>query len=202
MKLLVFSDIHNDRQALERLVAMDADYYIGAGDLVSWARGLDAMAAILKPRGERVWLLPGNHESDNDIASLCGRFGFRAFHGRSEPIGGVNVAGLGYSSPTPFNTPGEYTEQQIAAKLQAFDSLQPLVLICHAPPKSTPLDCIRPGVHAGSESVRRFIEQHQPRYFFCGHVHEAEGVEVSLGATRAVNVGKKGFLLDLALVTA
>jgi Icc-related predicted phosphoesterase len=108
---------------------------------------------------------------------------------------------LGYSSPTPFNTPGEYTEQEIAAKLQPFDSLQPLVLICHAPPKNTALDCIRSGLHAGSESVREFIEQRKPQYFFCGHVHEAEGVEVTMGSTRAVNVGKKGFLLDLALIS-
>ena len=35
-RLLVFSDIHNDRQALERLLDIDADYYFAAGDLVSW----------------------------------------------------------------------------------------------------------------------------------------------------------------------
>ncbi len=38
---LIFSDIHNDVRALERLMEIEADYYFAAGDLVSWARGLD-----------------------------------------------------------------------------------------------------------------------------------------------------------------
>jgi Icc-related predicted phosphoesterase len=45
--------------------------------------------------------------------------------------------------------------------------------------------------------VREFIEKHQPEYFFCGHIHEAEGVTIEMGRTRAMNVGKKGYLLEL-----
>ena len=33
MKLLIFSDIHNNLKALERLMDMEADYYFAAGDL-------------------------------------------------------------------------------------------------------------------------------------------------------------------------
>jgi len=68
MKLLVFSDIHTDKVALEKLMAIEADIYVCAGDLVSWARGLDGMAEILKPRAEKMYMLPGNHESEADIA--------------------------------------------------------------------------------------------------------------------------------------
>ena len=71
------------------------------------------------------------------------------------------------------------------------------MLICHAPPLDTDLDRIRTGLHAGSRAVREFIEKHQPEYFFCGHIHEAEGAVIQMGATRAQNVGKKGFLLEL-----
>jgi Icc-related predicted phosphoesterase len=45
--------------------------------------------------------------------------------------------------------------------------------------------------------VREFIEREQPRYFFCGHIHEAEGVEERLGATVGRNVGKRGYLLEI-----
>jgi Icc-related predicted phosphoesterase len=45
--------------------------------------------------------------------------------------------------------------------------------------------------------VREFIEAQQPEYFFCGHIHEAEGVVIQMGSTRAQNVGKKGYLLEL-----
>lgn len=194
---LIFSDIHNDGRALEKLMDIEADYYFCAGDLVSWQRGLDKIGEILKRRAGRIYVLPGNHESENDIARFCERNGFVNFHGQTIEIGGVQVAGLGYSGPTPFNTPGEYTEPELAARLSKFAGLSPLVLICHAPPLNTTLDRVRDGLHAGSSAVREFIEKNQPRDFFCGHIHEAEGVVERIGTTRAQNVGKRGYLLEL-----
>jgi uncharacterized protein len=197
MRLLIFSDIHSDRRALERLMEVEADYYFAAGDMVTWARGIDQIGPILATKGERMYVLPGNHESVHDIESMCTRFGLTNFHGASLRIADHWVAGMGYSNPTPFNTPGEYSESELSDRLNAFSDLQPLVLICHCPPKGTSLDRIREGVHAGSSAVKHFIDAKQPRFFFCGHIHEAEGATVQLGATYGMNVGKKGFLLEL-----
>jgi hypothetical protein len=131
------------------------------------------------------------------VADMCARWAFDDLHGRHIEAGRWKVAGLGYSSPTPFQTPGEYSEPQIAGRLEKFAELTPLVLVCHAPPYGTALDQVRKGLHAGSRSVREFIEKHQPEYFFCGHIHEAEGVEIRMGRTFAKNVGKAGHLLEL-----
>jgi len=197
VKLLLFSDIHNDWKTLERILNVEADYYISAGDQVSWARGLDRAGEILKTRGEKVWVLPGNHETESDIAGICARCGLNDFHGRQFAVDGWTIAGLGYSSPTPFDTPGEYSEAEIARRLEAFAGIEKLVLVCHAPPRDTALDQVKPGLHAGSTAVREFLEKYQPEYFFCGHIHEAEGVEIQIGRTRARNLGKKEFLLEL-----
>ena len=197
MKLLIFSDIHNDWKALDRLLAIDADYYIAAGDQVTWAKGIDRAGEILALRSGKMYVLPGNHESAEMVAAMCARHGLHNFHEQHIQAGRWYVAGLGYSSPTPFNTPGEYTEPQIADRLNKFADLTPLVLVCHAPPYDTALDQIRPGLHAGSRSVREFIDTYQPEHFLCGHIHEAEGVAVQLGRTRARNVGKAGHLLEL-----
>jgi Icc-related predicted phosphoesterase len=197
MKLLIFSDIHNDWKALERLLAIEADYYIAAGDQVTWAKGSDRCGQILQRRGDRVYVLPGNHESADLVDGMCAHYGLHPFHERHMQVGRWQVAGLGYSNPTPFHTPGEYSEDHINARLEPFAGLTPLVLICHAPPYGTALDQIRPGLHAGSRAVREFIEKHQPAHFFCGHIHEAEGVVIEMGETRAKNVGKAGHLLEL-----
>ena len=101
------------------------------------------------------------------------------------------------TDPTPFHTPGEYTEAQLARKLEAFAGLAPLVLICHCPPHGTALDQVRPGLHAGSTAVRDFLLREQPEHFFCGHIHEAAGARVAIGKTQAMNVGKQGWMLDL-----
>ena len=197
MKLLIFSDIHNDWKALERLLDIEADYYIAAGDQVTWAKGIERCGEILRTRGDKVHVLPGNHESAKQVDAMCARCGLHEFHERHFQVGRWHVAGLGYSNPTPFNTPGEYSEREIARRLKPFASLDPLVLICHAPPYDTALDQVHPGLHAGSHSVREFIEMHQPEYFFCGHIHEAEGVAIEMGRTHARNVGKAGYLLEL-----
>lgn len=197
VKLLIFSDIHNDWKTLERLLATEADYYIAAGDQITWAKGIERCGEILQTRGDKVYVLPGNHESADQVAGMCARFGLHDFHERHIQVGKWQVAGLGYSNPTPFNTPGEYSEPQLAERLRRFADLSPLALVCHAPPFGTALDQIRNGLHAGSHSVRDFIEKQQPEYFFCGHIHEAEGVAIEMGKTRARNVGKRGYLLEL-----
>ena len=197
MKLLVFSDIHSDAAALERLMNVEADYYFCAGDVVNFARGFDKVGPVMARHAERMYVIPGNHESAANIAEFCAQYGFHDFHGRTVEIAGRQVAGLGYSSPTPFNTPGEYSEAELAARLAPFAELKPLVLICHAPPKDTDLDRIKPGLHGGSSAVREFLDAHQPEHFFCGHIHEAQGRVVQMGGTRAVNVGKPGYLLEL-----
>ena len=197
MKLLVFSDIHSDARALDRLMSIEADYYFCAGDLVNFSRGLDAMGEILKKRGDRVYVIPGNHESSQQVTDLCARFGLNDFHGGRIEIGGFHVIGLGYSNPTPFDTPGEYSEEELELRLHEFDGLKPMIAVCHVPPQGTMLDRITNLRHAGSRSMRAFLQREQPRYFFCGHIHEAAGAQEKLGETSAMNVGKKGYLLDL-----
>lgn len=178
-------------------MVIEADYYFAAGDLVSWGRGLDKMGEAMRRRADRVYVLPGNHESEADIASFCARFGFTDFHGHSFEAGGVHWGGLGYSSPTPFDTPGEYSEEEMARRLEQFADMKPLVMVCHAPPLNTALDRVHEGLHAGSRAVREFIESAHPAHFLCGHIHEAEGQVAQIGETRAMNVGKRGYLLEI-----
>lgn len=197
MKLLIFSDIHGDKAALERLMRQEADYYFVGGDLANWGRGLEKLGPVMRDKADRVYVIPGNHESEHDIARFCEQFGFHNFHGKTLRLGNYSVAGLGYSNPTPFNTPGEYSEQELAERLAAFAELKPLVLICHAPPKSTQLDRAGEGQHFGSQAVRDFIDRHQPEHFYCGHIHEAAGASERIGRTLGFNVGKQGQVLEI-----
>ena len=197
MRLLIFSDIHGDTAALEKLMHTEADYYFAAGDLVNWGRGFEKVGPAMQPRADRVYVIPGNHESELDVERFCDQYGFHNFHGRTLKVDGHTIGGLGYSNPTPFDTPGEYTEEELAARLASFADVKPLVMVCHCPPLGTRLDRAGEKQHFGSKSVREFIERQQPEYFFCGHIHEAAGTSEQVGATRAFNVGKKGYLLEL-----
>ena len=201
MKILIFSDIHSSRGALARILAQPADVYIADGDLVSFQKGLGEAGESLASLGERLWLLPGNHETHDDTRTLCDRHGFFDFHRKVRALpsaaGPTYWAGLGYSNITPFGTPGEYTEEELAQALSAFESYQPLYLVAHVPPHGSKLDEFAPGRHAGSTALREWIDRVQPLYVFCGHIHETAGVSDALGATRCINVGPRGFRLEL-----
>jgi Icc-related predicted phosphoesterase len=197
VKILLFSDIHSDLRALEALMAVEADYYIAAGDLVNWSKGLDAAGTVMQRHQGRLAVIPGNHETEADVAAFCLKFGFQAAHGAALDLGGKRFGLLGYSNITPFNTPGEYAEEEIARRLEALAAPPLDVLICHCPPKDTLLDQAAPGRHFGSQAIREFIARHQPPRFFCGHIHEAAGAEDRLGQSVGRNLGKKGYLLSV-----
>jgi hypothetical protein len=191
--ILLFSDIHSDLQALQSLMDTDADAYIAAGDLVNWAKGLDKAGPVMQKRAGKAFVIPGNHESEADIASFCQTYGFVAPHGQIVEIAGRSFGFLGYSNRTPFDTPGEYTEEEIARRLVPLAGCE--ILVCHCPPFETALDQVAPGKHFGSRAIAEHLERTQPEWFFCGHIHEAAGVETALGKTRARNLGKRGYLL-------
>ena len=201
MRILIFSDTHGDIRSLDRIVTQPADIYIAAGDLSTFRKKLDRCGEALKPLGEKLWLLPGNHESHDDTLALCHRYGFVDFHRQVRVVesskGKTHWAGLGYSNITPFNTPGEYSEEEIAKALAAFEGLKPLYLVVHFPPYGTKLDEYAPGKHAGSTALREWVERIQPVNLFCGHIHETAGAADLLGATKCINVGKQGFTFEL-----
>ncbi|HUO33908.1 MAG TPA: metallophosphoesterase [Candidatus Acidoferrum sp.] len=200
-RVLVFSDIHGDYRSLERIASQPADVYIAAGDLSNFGRGLDRCGEILHPLGQRLWVLPGNHESHAETKDFCARFGFFDFHRQARTLDGasgpVHWAGLGYSNITPFKTPGEYTEEEISAALAAFDGLSPLYLVVHFPPFGTRLDEYAPGKHAGSPALRSWVEAHHPARLFCGHIHETAGLSEQFGTTDCRNVGKQGLPVEI-----
>ena len=201
MKVLIFSDIHGDIRSLEKLVAQPADVYIAAGDLSTFGKGLDRCGEVLKSLGEKVWVLPGNHESHDESRAFCERFGFFDFHRQTRTLtserGTTQWAGLGYSNITPFDTPGEYSEEEIAKALAPFDSLKPLYLVVHFPPLGTRLDEFAAGKHAGSPTLREWVDRVQPVYLFCGHIHECSGHRDQIGTTQAFNVGKSGYTIEV-----
>jgi len=201
VRVLIFSDIHGDLRSLERILLEPADLWIAAGDLATFGKGLDRCGEVLHPLGSRLWVLPGNHETHDDTRALCARFGFVDFHRQIRSIEGAGGrtqwAGLGYSNITPFHTPGEYSEQEIAEALTAFDKIPGLYVVAHCPPRDTTLDQFAPGRHGGSTSLRAWMERAQPRYLFCGHIHEAAGLTERIGPTQCFNVGKQGYTLEL-----
>lgn len=72
------------------------------------------------------------------------------------------------------------------------------ILVCHQPPLGV-LDKVGNtapeswrGKHAGSKLILDYIRESNPKYVFCGHIHEGEGYK-KIGTTEVYNLGVCGY---------
>ncbi len=73
MKLLVFSDLHNDFRTASKLVELSdtVDVVVGAGDFCVARQGLDEIIAPLSAITKPTVLVPGNSESNEELLQAC-----------------------------------------------------------------------------------------------------------------------------------
>lgn len=193
MKLLIFSDIHQDWLRLKEIVEQEAEIFICLGDFTTFGKGFEEAVEIFKSLGEKLWLLPGNSETEEQVKKTCKENAFTFFHQQVIKKGSFNLAGFGLSNPTPFNTPGDISEKEIERGLERLKNKENLILFTHVPPKGTELDLLPDGkTHVGSQTIRDFLDKEQPLCFFSGHVHENEGKIQQVGETTCFSVGKSG----------
>lgn len=113
----------------------------------------------------------------------------------------------GWSNPTPWHTPREYTEEELGKRIDALMTQvkrpESLVMNLHVPPFESGLDDA-PELDSslkvqtsmgqtrfkpvGSTAVRRAIERYQPLVGLHGHVHEAHA-SCKIGRTVCINPG-------------
>jgi Icc-related predicted phosphoesterase len=190
-------DIHDDLAALDRLAALPglsgAAGILVSGDLTIRGDAPQARLVLeaLRRSGPVILAQIGNMDKAGVDAYLTGEGVNIHASGRITPQG-VGIFGVGWSTPTPFGTPSEASEERVAAWLAkahaAVAGCSKLLLVCHTPPHGTATDVVGAGVHVGSTAVREFIERVQPDVCLTGHIHEARAEDV-IGRTRIVNPG-------------
>ncbi|MFC2163019.1 metallophosphoesterase [Candidatus Altiarchaeota archaeon] len=211
MKALCIADIHGDREAVDRvsssLMGKDFDYVFLLGD---FSRGFkdptrnnrDILYALEAFNGLRVKAIPGNCDQRASIDLFAARGA--NLHETVLELAGHALIGLGGSNPTPFDTPFELSEEEIYDHLsKMFTAMagKRTILLTHFPPKDTLCDELPGGVHVGSESLRKIIEEHGPEIVLCSHIHESGGRQDKIGQTQIVNVGRlsdgRAIVLDI-----
>lgn len=198
MKVLAFSDLHLARAYAARIVekSREADLVIAAGDFAHARTGLEAAMALLEGIAAPVVAVPGNGESVDELRAAAPE-GWHVLHGQGIEIDGVRIFGLGYGVPvTPFGAWScDLSEAQAEEMLAACEDVD--LLVTHSPPKGV-ADRTSRGVSVGSTAILAAIERLQPQLAVFGHVHEGQGKEGRVGATRAVNLGPAGLWFEVS----
>jgi Icc-related predicted phosphoesterase len=194
MNIMAFGDIHEYVHTLKTLEVplRHTDLILVTGDITRW-RGPHTAAKVLEAISHyntNILAQVGNTDSW-DTHHYLNNLGIN-LHGQGHRFGDLGIFGVGGSNATPFYTPTEFSEEEIAAYLLAgYDMIKEAprkILIAHCPPYNTTVDRLYSGQHVGSTSVRQFIEAYQPDICISGHIHEAPG-EDRLGNTLLLNPG-------------
>lgn len=170
----------------------------------------------LRGTGVRLYLTGGNDDEPAVLETLDRHDGEHvvASEGRLVDLDGEHtMITVGLSTPTPWDTPREASEEEIARVIDEAAASVPDIGRCvfnlHCPPKDTPIDTclkleIRPGelprpireggrfvtTGGGSVAVREAIERYQPLVGLHGHIHESGG-RFRIGRTQTFNPGSE-----------
>lgn len=197
MVWIAVGDIHNDSTKLHTIPELEtAEGIIITGD-ITLGEGKKKAQKTLEPfidTGKHLLILPGNMDTPL-LDGWLQEYGWNIHRCVKNIATTLPCLGLGFSPTTPFNTPGEFPEEQFTLWLEecvdAFPSLTDTpewLFISHTPPYNTVCDKLHNGTSVGSPSIRAFIERYQPTYCLCGHIHEAAGYDL-IGKTTVINPG-------------
>ncbi|WP_045220717.1 metallophosphoesterase family protein [Desulfonatronum thioautotrophicum] len=189
-----FGDIHEQTGNVRQIPELaEAEAVLVSGDLTNRGRknAAERILQDIQRINPRIFAQIGNmdYPEVEDFLNLQGM----NIHARGLDLGnGVGLMGVGYSTPTPFGTPGEVSDDQLAVWLaQAHEpvkDLPHLLLVAHNPPFGTATDKVGGRTPVGSQAVRAFIEKIQPEVCLTGHIHEARA-EDHIGKTQVINPG-------------
>jgi Icc-related predicted phosphoesterase len=213
-----------DQAELDRLTAApDQDELFDELMEQTFARWLAIGDEKLEKSGVRCWVMPGNDDAwaidrafdSSELVGACDR--------KVVDLGdGYSMLSIGYSNPTPWQSPREVPEDVLESMIEELapqvPSMERAVFNLHVPPYDSDLD-IAPKLDAefriqtsggqqemapvGSTAVRQAIERHQPLLALHGHIHESKGSR-KIGRTLCINPGSSyalgqldGVIVDL-----
>lgn len=205
MKLIrAYSDLHGRLPIIEK-----CDTLLLAGDLagvegdhnphfqLNYIHGIftDWCNYLLESVCHEIVMIPGNHDFWAEIpykkeVKLPEGVTFLVDEG-TDTLAGLSV----YGSPWVPNLPrwayyGAAHQLDLQAKSmpEGYD-----IWLMHGPPYMI-CDGVRPtGPHVGNGFINKAVRQKKPKYYICGHIHEAYGKDY-LGHTNVLNVS---FLDDM-----
>ena len=204
MKLLAFTDIHGDSGIISKLSQKvkkeKPDALICAGDITNFGFGIKTILRKFDSLGIPVFIIPGNHETDEEISLFSkGMRNIKSIHLKPFLFHSVYIIGCGGGGFTQQHAEFEMSEKKFAdsmKKVKMKDHKYRTILVTHQPPFKTSLDPIY-GEHAGSTSIRKFIQEHQPDFCITGHLHENEGKTDKIGKTLIINPGPLGKIIEI-----
>jgi Icc-related predicted phosphoesterase len=172
----------------------------------------------LKDSKAKIFMAPGNDDPMEMDAILESSKVMKSAAMRNLDVLGYEMITIAHTSPTPWDTPREWNEEEMAKNIDKLagtvKDMERAIFNFHDPPYGTMLDYapklkdMRQSAgeteHVGSTAVSDAIKKYQPFLGLHGHIHESRAAQ-KIGRTFCVNPGSeygegilRGVLLTLA----
>lgn len=163
--MIVFHYSDKSTAEFDRLYS-ECDILLTTGDLTLFDFGRLRDLANRKP----AFGVYGNHCSGNYFTEL----GIQNLHSKIIEFQGLKLGG--FQSCLKYKDSGLFfTEEEAQKFADTFPYVD--ILLLHAGPKGM-LDDPSDQVHVGSENIKRYVLEKQPKYVFCGHQYSDAEMEV------------------------
>lgn len=201
MRALILSDSHGENEVFQKASSLAKRLKVAiiliCGDITNFGNVTQATSLLTPLTAMNLPLLyvPGNCDLSSFLKEKIKKT--QNLHARCKKIKDITFIGVGCAPFSYLHTPSEFSENWLMDSLnrgfEMCSSEKKLIVLSHTPPFNTKVDLAYMNQHIGSKNIRRFIEEKKPLAIFCGHVHEAQGID-RIGKSVVVNPGsaKKG----------
>jgi Icc-related predicted phosphoesterase len=200
MKIFIFTDLHGDFKALRKVIkeinSQKPEIIICAGDISIFGDNFFYIVNEIDELGIPFLIIHGNHE-DNAMVKKAQQVMNNTINLHKAHYIYKDYIFFGYGGGGFSHVDRQF--EDLAKKFKKTiekTGITKIVLVTHAPPYKTEVDKVH-GTYAGNKSIRNFIVETKPVLHVCGHLHENEGKEDTIGKTRIINPGFLGKIVSV-----
>ena len=198
LRILAAGDFHSDASLAKKLAKQaekeDVSLVILNGDVVEEEQTSGIIGPFLE-KNQKVFILPGNHETLATTDFLAEMYGITNLHGYAVRYKELGIFGCGGADVGMTQLTDEEIFNTLKKGFEKVKDMPRKIMVTHIHPADSVMEKFSQFVR-GSKGLTRAIKEFQPDVLICGHVHEAEGIEEKIGKTRILNVGKKGKVIE------
>lgn len=198
-KILAVGDIHGDTGLVKRLAKKakeeNVDLIILTGDVTFAEQSTKNLIGPFVKAKKQVLLIHGNHESIATIDFLAEMYpNTKNLHGYSFIKNGLGIFGAGGADMGISFIRDAEIFKLLKEGHEKIKNSKRKIMVTHMHPRGSKSEF---SGWKGSKAIKKAIEEFKPDIAICSHIHEASGMEETIGKTRVVNVSRKERIFEI-----
>ena len=142
---------------------------------------------------KKIAFVNGNHDAPGTAEHLADEYSITDLERGAFVYHGIGVFGAGGANVGPNYVDDDDMYKHLSNGFRYVRDAKKTIMATHVHPAGSIVEKFS---FAGSEGVRKAIDKLRPDIHLCGHIHEMEGFEETIGSTKVFLVGPMGRIIE------